>query len=86
MLDMSKRIISSKFCFLSENTEDNLKNENEHKNDEDLKNYKNLKKRSVSDWNVVPNNNLTKPLITMDLSHRRLSSTDNIRYVLENNL
>ena len=40
---MSNRIMSGKFCFLSENTEDNLKNENEHKNDKDLKNHKNLK-------------------------------------------
>ena len=44
------------------------------------------KKSTVSDWNVVPNNYLTKPLITMDLSHRRLFSTDNVWYVSENNL
>ena len=70
----------------AESTEDTLKNENEHKNDEDLKNYNNLKKDTFSHWIVFPNNNFTKPLITMDLSHRRLSSTDNVRYVSENNL
>ena len=51
MLDMPKRIISSKFCFLSENTEDNLKNENKHKNDEDLKNYNNLQKKNLTSNN-----------------------------------
>ena len=60
--------------------------ENDPKNDEELKNYDNLKKNTISDWNVAPNNYLTKPLITMDLSHRRLSSTDNVGYVSENNL
>ena len=66
--------------------EGNLENENEPKNDEDPKNYDKLKKNTISDGNLVPNNYLTKPLITIDLSHWRLSSTDNVRYVSENNL
>ena len=67
--------------------EDNLKNENKPKNQKDLKNYDNLKnKNTVSDWNFVPNIYLTKTLITIDLSLRRLFFTDNIRYVSEINL
>ena len=34
--------------------------ENDSKNYEDLKNYDNLIKNTVSDWNVVPDNYLTK--------------------------
>ena len=58
--------------------------ENDPKNDEDLKNYDKHRKNTVSDWNVAPNNYLTKPLITMDLLHQRLSSTNNVWYVSEN--
>ena len=62
--------------------EHNLKNENKPKNQKDLKNYDNLNnKNTVSDWNFVPNIYLTKTLITIDLSLRRLFFTDNIRYV-----
>ena len=56
--------------------------ENDPKNDEDLKNYNNQKKCMIEILSL----DLTKHLLIIDLSHWRLSSTDDVRYVSENNL